>query len=50
MLEEHKGGIAGMIIEPIMMNAGIIVPDAGYSRRPRRPAPRTIRHCSASTR
>jgi len=29
-LEEHRGEIAGMIIEPIMMNAGIILPDEGY--------------------
>ena len=29
-LEEHKGRIAGMILEPIMMNAGIITPDPGY--------------------
>jgi glutamate-1-semialdehyde 2,1-aminomutase len=28
--EEHPGQIAGMILEPIMMNAGIIVPDDGY--------------------
>ena len=27
---EHPGQIAGMIMEPMMMNAGIIVPDAGY--------------------
>jgi glutamate-1-semialdehyde 2,1-aminomutase len=30
LLEEYPGQIAGMIIEPIMMNAGIIMPDAGY--------------------
>jgi glutamate-1-semialdehyde 2,1-aminomutase len=29
-LERHPGEIAGMIIEPIMMNAGIIFPDEGY--------------------
>jgi glutamate-1-semialdehyde 2,1-aminomutase len=29
-LEEHPGQIAGMICEPIMMNAGIIPPDDGY--------------------
>jgi glutamate-1-semialdehyde 2,1-aminomutase len=29
-LEEHPGAIAGMICEPIMMNAGIIPPDDGY--------------------
>jgi len=29
-LEEHPGQIAGMILEPIMMNAGIIKPEPGY--------------------
>ncbi len=29
-LEENPGNIAGMILEPIMMNAGIIKPDPGY--------------------
>ena len=29
-LDEHPGQIAGMILEPIMMNAGIIPPVAGY--------------------
>jgi glutamate-1-semialdehyde 2,1-aminomutase len=29
-LEAHPGQIAGMIVEPIMMNAGIIHPDPGY--------------------
>jgi glutamate-1-semialdehyde 2,1-aminomutase len=29
-LREHPGEIAGMILEPIMMNAGIILPDDGY--------------------
>jgi glutamate-1-semialdehyde 2,1-aminomutase len=29
-LEENPGQIAGMILEPIMMNAGIIMPDPGY--------------------
>jgi glutamate-1-semialdehyde 2,1-aminomutase len=29
-LTEHEGRIAGMILEPIMMNAGIIYPDDGY--------------------
>ena len=27
---EHRGEVAGMILEPIMMNAGIIHPDDGY--------------------
>ncbi len=30
LLDEHSQGIAGMIIEPIMMNAGIIHPEPGY--------------------
>jgi glutamate-1-semialdehyde 2,1-aminomutase len=30
LLDEHKDQIAGMIIEPIMMNAGIIMPEPGY--------------------
>jgi len=29
-LEEHPGQVAGMILEPIMMNAGIIPPEPGY--------------------
>ena len=29
-LTERPGQVAGMIVEPIMMNAGIIPPDAGY--------------------
>ena len=30
VLAEHPGQVAGMILEPVMMNAGIIHPDAGY--------------------
>jgi glutamate-1-semialdehyde 2,1-aminomutase len=30
LLDEYPGKIAGMIIEPIMMNAGIIQPEPGY--------------------
>ncbi|HEY2549390.1 MAG TPA: aspartate aminotransferase family protein [Streptosporangiaceae bacterium] len=30
LLAEQPGGFAGMIIEPIMMNAGIILPEPGY--------------------
>jgi glutamate-1-semialdehyde 2,1-aminomutase len=30
LLDEHPGQIAGMIVEPIMMNAGIVHPVAGY--------------------
>ena len=29
-LERHRGRIAGMILEPVMMNAGIIHPEPGY--------------------
>ena len=30
VLEEHRGRVAGMIMEPMMMNAGIVVPQTGY--------------------
>jgi glutamate-1-semialdehyde 2,1-aminomutase len=30
LLGEHPDGVAGMIIEPVMMNAGIIHPEPGY--------------------
>ena len=30
MLAEHPGEVAGMIVEPVMMNAGIIHPLPGY--------------------
>jgi glutamate-1-semialdehyde 2,1-aminomutase len=30
LLDEHPDDVAGMIIEPIMMNAGIIHPEPGY--------------------
>ncbi len=30
VLAEHPGQVAGMILEPIMMNAGIILPEPGY--------------------
>jgi len=29
-LDEHRGAVAAMITEPVMMNAGIITPDDGY--------------------
>jgi glutamate-1-semialdehyde 2,1-aminomutase len=32
LLDEHPGEVAGMIVEPIMMNAGIVPPDEGYLR------------------
>ena len=30
IFDEHPGQIAGMIVEPIMMNAGIVLPDPGF--------------------
>ena len=30
VLHEYRGQVAGMILEPIMMNAGIILPEPGY--------------------
>jgi glutamate-1-semialdehyde 2,1-aminomutase len=30
LLQEHPGQVAGMILEPVMMNAGIITPEPGY--------------------
>ncbi len=30
LLDENRGQVAGMIVEPIMMNAGIILPEPGY--------------------
>ncbi len=30
LLEQHKGQVAGMILEPMLMNAGIIPPQPGY--------------------
>ncbi len=30
LLDEHPGQVAGMILEPIMMNIGIIPPEPGY--------------------
>jgi glutamate-1-semialdehyde 2,1-aminomutase len=30
VLTEYEGKVAGMIVEPIIMNAGIILPDDGY--------------------
>jgi len=29
-LGEHEGNVAGMIIEPAMMNCGVILPESGY--------------------
>jgi glutamate-1-semialdehyde 2,1-aminomutase len=30
LLDEHQGQVAGMIVEPVMMNAGIIPPEPGF--------------------
>ena len=30
LLDEHKDQVAGMIVEPVMMNAGIIPPEPGF--------------------
>jgi glutamate-1-semialdehyde 2,1-aminomutase len=30
VLDEHRGEVAGMLLEPVMMNAGIIPPEPGY--------------------
>lgn len=35
LLDEHAGEVAGMIMEPVMMNAGIILPEEGYLARVR---------------
>jgi glutamate-1-semialdehyde 2,1-aminomutase len=32
-LQDHPGQVAGMILEPVMMNAGIILPEDGYLAR-----------------
>ena len=32
LLDEHKDQVAGMIVEPVMMNAGIIPPEPGFLR------------------
>jgi glutamate-1-semialdehyde 2,1-aminomutase len=32
--EEHPGEIAGMILEPIVMNIGMILPEPGYLEGP----------------
>jgi glutamate-1-semialdehyde 2,1-aminomutase len=34
-LDEHGGEVAGMVVEPVMMNAGVILPDDGYLARVR---------------
>ena len=50
LLDEHPDEIAGMIIEPIMMNAGIIHPEPGYLGGAAGPAPRARRPARPSTR
>ena len=36
VLDANRGRVAGMIMEPMMMNAGIVVPDRGYLEGVRR--------------
>lgn len=33
LLNEYKGKVAGLIVEPAMMNINIVMPDAGYLQR-----------------
>ena len=49
LLDEHEGQIAGMILEPVMMNAGIIKPEPGYLAGLNSSSTTTTR-CSPSTR
>ena len=49
LFAEHRGRIAGMILEPIMMNAGVIPPDRAISRACARSPTSTV-PCSPSTR
>jgi glutamate-1-semialdehyde 2,1-aminomutase len=35
ILDEHAGEVAGMIMEPVVMNAGVILPEEGYLARVR---------------
>ena len=41
--EEHPGEVAGMIVEPAMMNCGVILPEPGYLAGPEGPLPRARR-------
>ena len=36
VLDANRGRVAGMIMEPMMMNAGIVVPEPGYLEGVRR--------------
>ena len=49
VLDEYPGQVAGMIVEPVMMNAGIIPPDPGYLEACATCCTSTAR-CSPSTR
>ena len=40
---EHPGQIAGMIVEPVMTNCGVVLPDAGYLRAAEGDLPRERR-------
>ena len=50
ILLENPGQVAGAILEPIMMNAGIIEPDGGYLAGTQGPAPSATGPFSLSTR
>ena len=50
VLLEHPGEIAGMIIEPVMMNIGIIPPPDGYLAGARATCCTRTARCSRSTR
>ena len=47
---EHAGRVAGMIMEPMMMNAGIVPPAAGLPRGRAASSPATTACCWPSTR
>ena len=50
VLLEHPGEIAGMIIEPVMMNIGVVPPPPGYLDGARRRCCTPTARCSRSTR
>ena len=50
VLVEHPGEVAGMIVEPVMMNIGVVPPPPGYLDVLRRPAAPARRAARRSTR
>ena len=50
LLDAHRGQVAGMIVEPVMMNAGIIPPAARLPGRPAGTCCTPTARCSRSTR